>query len=94
MEITKNPTVAAVRTRALSTCASPFAQRAAVGAVGAASGWRVTSALDVPSYMRGAALPVRTNHNSILSTVVVPVPAGRGGFGADKQAAPPRGVPR
>jgi len=33
--------------------------------------------------------------NSIIhDDVVVPAPAGRGGFGTAKQAAPPRGVPR
>lgn len=35
-----------------------------------------------------------TAHNSIALTGVAPVNARRGVYGAAKQAAPPRGVPR
>lgn len=83
MEMTKIPTPAAARLRALS----PVALRTD------ASPWPVTSAARAASYMR-TDVRCTADHNSILTTdVVVPAPAGVG-FGAAKQAAPPRGVPR
>jgi hypothetical protein len=81
MSITAISPAAAARLRALSTQAAFTAQ------------WR----LDVPSAV------VPTSHNSIataLRTVAVPTTgvmsaeAGNDAFGAAKQAAPPRGVPR
>jgi hypothetical protein len=58
-----------------------------------ASPWLVTSAARAASYLR-TDVRCNTNHNSIRTTgVVVPAQAGTG-FGAAKQAAPPRGVPR
>src|SRR3954451_10748019 len=88
VELTKIPTPPVARPRALSVVGAPIAQRTGVSA------WRVTSAAPAASYMRSDLVRCTTLHNSIRTTdVVVPVPAGRG-FGAAKQAAPPRGVPR
>jgi hypothetical protein len=45
--------------------------------------------------MRNASAPTSGNHNSIAPTTgAVPATAGRVAYGAAKQAAPPRGVPR
>ena len=90
--ITKTPTVAAARPRTLSLEGTVLAVPTAVGT------WRVGSPrVSVPTYLRTKSEFMATcaHHNSIRSAVVaatVPVTGDR--FGADKQAAPPRGVPR
>jgi hypothetical protein len=48
-----------------------------------------------PARMRNASVLGSVNHNSIVPTTgVVPATAGLVTYGAAKQAAPPRGVPR
>src|SRR3954465_9981902 len=88
VEFTNIPTPAAARPRALSMGGgSALALRTGV------SPWRVTSAAPGTSYMRSDLVRCSPLHNSIRTTdVVVPAPAVRAGFGAAKQAAPPRGV--
>ena len=93
MTMTKTSTVAAARPRTLSLQGAPLAVPAAVGT------WRVGSSprVSVPTYLRtkSAFMATSAHYNSIRSAVVaatVPVAGDR--FGADKQAAPPRGVPR
>jgi hypothetical protein len=96
--ITSIPATAAVRRRTLSTPVSPFALL-----TGNAS-WRVqVPCLGVLAGMRGGALgSLHPTHNSIPATVrstvsttdVTPVNADGDAYGAAKQAAPPRGVPR
>ena len=88
MEITTNPTVATARLRALS----PSTLNADWCAPRAKTGMRDQSAV----------ASLDANHNSItrnLPVAVIPagvptVPAGGFGYGAAKQGAPPRGVPR
>lgn len=87
MEITTNPTAATARLRTLSPSmhiADWYPQRP-----------NVTGMRD-----RSAAVSL-INHNSITRSAPIAVPAGVPtvpavglGFGATKQAAPPRGVPR
>jgi hypothetical protein len=98
--ITMTPTVAALRPRVLSAQGSPFALSTAVGM------WREqVPSLSAPAGMRDAAAFASSHptHNSIPATLrstVVPTVGGtpvhtdRGVYGAAKQAAPPRGVPR
>jgi hypothetical protein len=89
VEFTTNQTVAAARPRVLSPStliADWYTQRPAL-----------TDMRD-----QSAVVSLTANHNSITRTAplaVVPAgvptaPAGGFGFGATKQAAPPRGVPR
>jgi hypothetical protein len=86
---------AALRPNTLSTLGSPFTQSTGVAA------WRRrVPSLGVPAGMRDDAVfgPTNPNHNSIpaaiRSTVVPTANAGTDVYGAAKQAAPPRGVPR
>lgn len=69
-----------------------------VPAAGVASWRECAPAVGVPTFMRtkSAFQTTRLNHNSIVSTVAVVALAqkGRTGYGAAKQAFPPRGVPR
>jgi hypothetical protein len=87
-------TAAALRPRTLSALGSPFTQSTGVAA------WRRVPTLGVPAGMRDIAVsePNHPTHNSIpaaiRSTVVPTANAGTNGYGAAKQAAPPRGVPR
>ena len=90
MEITTFSAVTVARPRAL-TQGSPLALRRR------GEGWRVTPGLAGASYMRTGhpSVPSLSNHNSIAPMVIgVPVAGTRDAFGAAKQAAPPRGVPR
>ena len=90
MTITTIPTVAAARPRTLSLQGAPFP--AAVGT------WRGGDPrVAVPTYLRtkSAFMSTSAYHNSIRTAVVAAtIPAVRDRGGADKQAAPPRGVPR
>ena len=92
MTITTTPTVAAARPRTLSLQGAPLALPAAVGA------WREEGPrVTVPTYRRtkSAFMSASTYHNSIRTTVVAAtIAAVRDRVGTDKQAAPPRGVPR
>lgn len=90
---------AALRASTLSTQVSPFA-------LPNVRTWREqTSVLSAVTDMRNqsALRSLHPIHNSIAANlanavlptaVVTPGNAGRGGYGAAKQAAPPRGVPR
>jgi hypothetical protein len=85
MTITDTTSTAALRARARSMPVSLFA------AVDAS--WRESAANS--ARMRNASAPTSGNHNSIAPTTgAVPATAGRVAYGAAKQAAPPRGVPR
>ena len=96
MTMTMIPTVAAVRPRTLCMPGVSLAVSPPVGT------WRTGApAVAVPTYLRtkSAFLAPSAYYNSIPATVVAAtVPAGsaavRDHVGADKQAAPPRGVPR
>jgi hypothetical protein len=86
--ITMTPTVAALRLRTPST-----QWREQVPSLPVAAGMRDASAF----------ASLHPNHNSITATLrstvdptadVTPVYTDRGVYGAAKQAAPPRGVPR
>jgi hypothetical protein len=96
--MTKIPSVAAARPRTLCmpgaslAPSTPLAQRTWPGAA---------PAISIPTYLRtkSAFLSTSAYYNSIPATVVAAtVPAVRTALrdhvGADKQAAPPRGVPR
>jgi hypothetical protein len=88
VEFTTNPTVAAARLRDLSpstVCADWYQQ-----------GPAATDMRD-----QSAVASLIANHNSITRIAPIAVPAGVPtvtavgfGYGATKQAAPPRGVPR
>jgi hypothetical protein len=88
------PTAAALRTCALSTQGSPFSlpsvrtwrDRALGTGMGADSTFR---SLHPTNNSIAANLTV-----AVPTAVVTPANAGRSGYGAAKQAAPPRGVPR
>jgi len=93
------PTAAALRTSTLPTQGSPFA-------LPDVCTWRDrNSTLGVNVDMRAetAFRSLHPTNNSIAANLAVlavptaavtPVQAGRSGYGAAKQAAPPRGVPR
>lgn len=84
MEITTNPTVAAARLRALS----PSTPNADWCTQRPTTGMRDQSAV----------VSLGGNHNSITRTLPLAVsngvPVAGFGYGAAKQGAPPRGVPR
>jgi hypothetical protein len=90
--MTMIPTVAAARPRTLCMPGVALAVSPPVGT------WRSGApAVAVPTYLRtkSAFLSTSAYYNSIPATVVAAtVPAARDHVGADKQAAPPRGVPR
>jgi hypothetical protein len=88
MTITDTTSTAALPARARSMPISPSPLFAAVDA-----SWRESAANS--ARMRNASAPTSGNHNSIAPTTgAVPATAGRVAYGAAKQAAPPRGVPR
>ncbi|HEX3334845.1 MAG TPA: hypothetical protein VHS54_00190 [Jatrophihabitans sp.] len=88
MTITGITSAAAPRARTLSAPLSPSPLFAAT-----ATSWRERAADS--ARMRNASAPVCVNHNSIApATGAVPATAERVAYGAAKQAAPPRGVPR
>jgi hypothetical protein len=98
VKLQTTPAAAAVRTRTLSALGSPFALPTADAF------WRQQlPALGVPAVMRGAVSgSLHPTHNSIpavlrsaaVPTVDVTPDHRRDVYGAAKQAAPPRGVPR
>lgn len=81
---------------AMTGTGTPLARPRALGMVPASAlaSWPVTSPAAGTSYRRSdLARPAHLN-SIVRSDVVVPAPADRDGFGAAKQADPPRGVPR
>jgi len=94
MTITTIPTVAAARPRTLSMPGTALP----VGTALVPTAWRSAApAVAVPTYLRtkSAFLSTSAYYNAIRTTVAAAtVPAARDHVGVDKQAAPPRGVPR